>query len=234
MLNSEDEKWLRDNYPSLKYVDGKITGIVEFKAIYNKETNRFLVIKDGVVDDVGGLRLSGSFDISILERTETPYSKLPALYIEGIDPVPDRHFNRIDKSACLGTPMEEQEFLEPSFNFQKYFDELVIPFLYGQVYYTENESWPWFDYEHGGIGLIQSFCRTHQEFDETSIAELLSYLKKDAQWPLFKDILTLPRPSKRLCPCGLVNKLRDCHPEIMDGMSKLKSAIIEYRMNLDF
>jgi hypothetical protein len=233
MLTSEDVKWLSDDYPSLKYADGKVSGTLEFIAAYNKDSNRFLNIKNGITDEVGGLRLSGKFVVSIEERAETPYSKLPALYIEGIDPIPARHFNRTDNSACLGTPLEEEEFLEPNFSFQKYLEELVIPFLYGQVYYSANQSWPWFDYDHGGIGLIQSFCKIHQEFDEPSITGLLSYLKKDAHWSLFKEILTLPRPSKRLCPCGLANKLRDCHPEIMDGMNKLKSAIIEYKLSLD-
>lgn len=232
MLSDEDAKWLQENYPALKIEDEKISGTIEFTATYNPEKNRFLVIKDDVRDGVGGLRLSGSFPVTITKRAETPYSKLPAVHIDGIDSVPSRHFNQYDKSACLGSPFEEQVFLEPTFNFQKFLEELVVPFLYGQVYFTEHGSWPWFDYEHGGVGLLQSVCKVQREFDQSLSNELLAYLKQDVRWPLFKDILMLPRPSKRACPCGSGNKLRDCHTDVVDGLNQLKISVKEHNLEI--
>lgn len=228
MLTKEDEKWLQDNYPELKFEDNKISGNINFTATYNKDTGRFLVIKDSVEDGVGGLRLSGNFPITIRERTVTPYSKLPAVHVQGIDRIPNRHFNQSDSSACLGTPLEEKKFYTPALNFPRFLEELVIPFLYGQVYYTSHEAWPWFDYDHGGIGLLQSYSRTRETPTQPLIKELLLYLESDdAKWPLYKDVLLLPRPSKRPCPCGSKEKLKDCHSGIIEGINQLKADIRE-------
>jgi hypothetical protein len=132
MLTASDKEWLAENYPDLSIEsDTKIAGEVEFIATYNEEPGRFLQIEQDTVDGVGGVRLSGTFRITIAARTVFRDSRLPALTVEGVDAIPDRHFNQSDLSACVCNPLEEDEFLYPQFNFQRYFKELVVPFLYG-------------------------------------------------------------------------------------------------------
>ncbi len=137
MLTEIDKYWLAEHYPGLSIESSnKVIGEISFVATYNKESGRFLEIESDTVDGVGGLRLSGTFKISIVPRTVTPHSRLPALTIDGVDTIADRHINQSDSTACLCNPIEEDEYLNPQFDFQRYFKELVILYLYGQLYYS--------------------------------------------------------------------------------------------------
>lgn len=112
MLTDNDKEWIKKHYPDiLVESDDKISGKVSFTGSYNKDTEHFLQIESDSIDDVGGLRLSGTFQISVATRTTTPHSRLPALTIEGIETIADRHINQSDFTACLCNPIEEDEYL---------------------------------------------------------------------------------------------------------------------------
>ncbi len=233
MLTEEDNKWLSRYYPNLTVGRDIISGTVEFVATYNKETNQFLILRDGIADSVGGLRLTGKFGIRIKEREDKTLSKLPALFVDDVQPIPDRHFGQKDFSACLCSPLEESEFLIPEFQFRNYFEQLVIPFLYGQLFYSSEKHWPWDEYQHGGIGLLQSYFQIAELVTEKIIKEFLSYLKQDKNWNLYKMVLFLRRPSRQGCPCGSNREFRDCHPEALKGLARLKADISNLSVNID-
>jgi hypothetical protein len=111
MLNEDDKAWLRQAYPRLSPASDEISGVVDFTGTYNGESDHFQVLYDDSEDEVGGLRLKGSFAIRLKPRTDTSLSKLPALYVLDVKPIDDRHFSRVDQSACLCSPFEEEEFL---------------------------------------------------------------------------------------------------------------------------
>lgn len=233
MLTDQDKQWLYKNFPNLTLDYNKISGEVEFTATYNKDSGDFLILKGSAADSVGGLLLSGKFKIRIEERIDKTLSKLPALYVDDFETIQDRHFGQKDFSACLCSPLEEEEFLVPKFNFKKYFEQLVIPFLYGQIYYSTEKRWPWDDYQHGGIGLLQSYFKVDRESTQISVREFLSYLKQDKNWLLYKKILILRRPSRQKCPCGSDNEIRDCHPEALKGLAKLKADMSNLSADID-
>ena len=159
MITDQDSEWLASTYPGVSAKADTVAGVIEFAATYNGQTHQFLCLDNGAPDTVGGQRLSGRFDIRIQERVDKSVSALPALHVEGVDPTPDRHFNQTDKSACLCSPLEEQDFLAPHFDFRRYFEQLIVPFLYGQVFYSAEGRWPWFEYGHGAVGLLESYSR---------------------------------------------------------------------------
>ena len=161
MLTKQDKIWLLQKYPGLVVDtnDKQLSGEVEFTGTYNEQSGRFLQIEKDTNDGVGGLRLSGQFKITIKTRADFRDSKLPALSLEGFNHIPGRHFNQSDFSGCICNPLEEDEFLEPRFEFQRYFKELVAPFLYGQLFFTQEDRWPWFEYAHGGLGLLEAFSK---------------------------------------------------------------------------
>ena len=99
-----------------------------------------------------GLVLSGIFDVRIAGPIDQAAQKLPLLYVENVDASADRHFNQTDSAACLCSPLEANDFLNPQFDFRRYLDQLVIPFLYGQLFFDRHGYWPWHDYAHGGLG----------------------------------------------------------------------------------
>ena len=136
MLSESDEKWLHNNYPALIATGDTVAGTIEFKASYDSQGHRFVILGDQPNEEIGGRVLSGTFQIRIEERTDKSTSQLPALYVEGIDPIADRHFSQSDNSACLCSPFDEREFLQPELQFRSFLERLVIPFLYGQVFYS--------------------------------------------------------------------------------------------------
>ena len=116
--------------------------------------------------------LDFEFAIRIEERKPTAYSALPTLFVGGLEPNPQRHISR-DSSACLCSPLEESEFLLPQFFFRSYFEKLVVPFLYGQAYFSLHQRWPWSEYSHSAVGLLESYATSHgAEKIETCLALL--------------------------------------------------------------
>ncbi|MDD3531454.1 MAG: hypothetical protein PHV99_02620 [Candidatus Pacebacteria bacterium] len=233
MLRNSDRQWLAEHYPNLSAEsDDKIFGEVIFTATYNEESGRFLQITPEVTDGVGGLCLSGSFRISIETRTVFNHSRLPALTIEGVDPVPDRHINISDGSACMCNPLEEDEYSEPYFNFQRFFGELVIPFLYGQLYFSREGRWPWFDYAHGGLGTIEAFSKNPTAEKATDCIQRIS--KEIVLWRIVKPLLLQEVGIKGhiMCPCPKHDYLRRCHPMALKGLRLLRETIRKHSIQL--
>lgn len=233
MLTENNKEWLTRCYPELSIEsDDRVVGDVALTATYNTVSGRFLEIGSETVDGVGGLQLSGKFRITITARTVTPHSRLPALTIEGLDMIPGRHFNQSDLSACMCNPIEEDEYLEPQFDFQRYFKELVIPFLYGQLYYSQEGHWPWFDYAHGGLGTIEAFSKNPTS---AKAEECIQRISQEVQlWKTIKPLLLQKDDIKGhiLCPCPKHDHLRRCHPVGLEGLRLLRRAIRRYSIQL--
>lgn len=226
MLMESDKQWLTEHYPALSIESGdNVAGAMTFTATYNKESGRFLQITPDVVDGVGGLRLSGTFFIAIATRTVLLHSRLPALTVEGVDAVPNRHFNQSDHSACVCNPLEEDEYLEPLFDFQRYFKELVVPFLYGQLFFSREGYWPWFDYAHGGVGTIEAFSKDPTSAKAEKCIQIIS--REEQLWKIVKPLLLQKSEIKGHihCPCPRHDHLRRCHPMALTGLRLLRAAI---------
>ncbi len=228
MLTEQDKAWLTNKYPELVIDADKISGEIEFTATYNEQIGRFLKIEEDTVDGVGGVRLSGRFRIRIEDRIDTSHSRLPSLFVEGLDPISARHFNQTDFSACTCNPLEEDEFIEPSLDFQRYMQELVIPFLYGQVFFTNEGRWPWFDYAHGGLGLLESYAENPSRVNAEKCLQRIS-----RELPLWVKVKPLLVQRSRLkghapCPCEKRDHIRRCHPVALKGIQLLREDLKKY------
>jgi hypothetical protein len=221
MLKRDDEEWLRSRYPALMPAGDAVTGTIDFRASYDVQANRFLILGDQVPDPAGGIALSGSFRIRIEERIDKSISQLPALYVEGVELVVDRHFNQGDKSACLCSPLEEQEFLEPEFQFTAFLERLVIPFLYGQRFYSAEGRWPWAEYAHGATGILEAYSKI---LEGNRAEECLRQLRRDVNWPKIRSALQ-QRPHTKghtPCFCAKMDQIRRCHPGALEGVRRLQ------------
>jgi hypothetical protein len=225
MLTTESEAWLLEKFPKLVVMNNEINGVVEFTATYNNESDKFLIIEEGTEDVVGGVRLSGSFEINIKERTDIKFSHLPALYIKNADFefTRDRHINiGTDKSACLCSPFEEPQYLLPELQFALFFEHLIIPFLYGQLFYTKAERWPWKDLAHGSIGLLESYSTLADPSKANACVEMLKYSSLD--WPKIQQLLKQKAEIKGHieCLCASRCQIRNCHPIAWKGIRQLQ------------
>lgn len=232
MLTEEDKIWLSKNYPNLIYSneDG-ISGNLVLNATYNKELNRFLILGDNVDNTIGGLQLTGTFNIKVKKTKDKTLSLLPSLYIESVEVIANRHINQnSDHRACLCSPFIENQYLTPVFSFKKYFEKLVIPFLYGQIFYDKEKRWPWDDLSHGSIGLLESYYKIN---DSSKAKECLERLPKDLQnWSRIKELLLQKNFIKghTLCLCGKENKIRNCHIDAWKGTELLRQNIKEQKL----
>lgn len=231
VLKEKDREWLALRYPGLRPEPNGVAGRIDCRATYNASTNRFLVLNDSVADVVGGVELRINFVVRISERTHKADSALPALHVQAVEATPDRHFNPVDKSACLCSPFEEREFVEPSFDFRRYLEELVIPFLYGQTYYIDHKRWPWRDYSHGTIGLLQSYAWFSDRID---LQLCLRILRERKDWPTVRSALLQRGRVKGYVPCfcGTKRNIRTCHPDAWCGIELLRQKVRSLRVNL--
>jgi len=223
MLNETDARWLYEHYPDLVIDGDLIAGPIAFRASYSPKENCFRIL-DGAPAPGGAVALSGSFQIRIEERADKSTSHLPALYVSDVDHTPDRHFNQKDSSACLCNPLEEHEFTQPFFRFQPFLEQLVIPFLYGQIYYSAEGHWPWAEYAHGATGILEAYSKVS---DSAHVDECLQQLAKDSNWPRIRAALRQEPFVKGHTPCFCtkMDHIRRCHPRTLDGARRLQQDI---------
>lgn len=230
MLNAIDEHWLNEVQPGLTRDGDAIVGSVAFRAIYQPEVHRFEILGRDAVRNSADV-VSAIFRIRIEARKDAAYSRLPSLFVEGIDPNPDRHFNQNDKSACLCSPLDEDDFLDPEFNFQQYLCELVIPFLYGQVYFSQHGRWPWPDYAHGAVGILEAY---EDRGGAHNLHECLRRLRQDSGWERIRRTLLQSSPIKghTCCFCSRGEKIRRCHPKALLGARRLQRDIAILKVSI--
>jgi hypothetical protein len=232
VISSEDERWLAEIYPGLVFQDNAVIGKLSFTATYDEKLNQFFIVRDGEVDPLGGITLSCEHQIRIVSRNKLTYSALPALYVDGIDLVDDRHFS-FDSSACLCSPLQEREFLFPAFDFPNFFEQLVIPFLYGQSFYSKYNHWPWPEYAHGTTGLLESFV-DEQAIDQETTRNFLAVLTVDKRaWPNIKAALQRDQIKGHTpCFCPKHDPIRRCHPKALIGIRKLQQQVKDCSLTL--
>jgi len=224
MLKLEDEVWLSKAYPGLVPTDTSVAGQIMFEAAYDAQRHLFTILDENTSDDISGLVLAGAFGIRIEERTVKAFSSLPALFVQDIEPTENRHFGG-DKTACLCSSLEEDEFLTPDFQFRGFLERLVIPFLYGQLFFSAEGRWPWSEYAHYATGLLESYGK----FPDPSKAEELiqKIMKYDLSWPAVRSALRQKGYIKghMACFCSKKDQIRRCHPNALRGIQHLQRDI---------
>ena len=216
-----DEEWLRERHPGLTVGGGILSGSIQFKAGYDAKINQFFPIEEGATVSTDAVILSGTFKIRIEPRANRSTSRLPALYVDGIEPADNRHFNPADKSACLCSPLEEDDFLQPELQFRIFLEQLVIPFLYGQVYFSSYGRWPWAEYAHGATGVLEAYAKIR---DQKHAEECLRLLSQDPEWPMIRPALGQKPYIKGHIPCfcSSGDKFRRCHSAALKGALQLQ------------
>ena len=225
MLTDADKTWLAENYPELAVTATELAGVIRFSAYYNEKTNRFVNLRNAA--DVGdGIRLDGDFKVRIQPRTEKTFSRLPALHVEGVEQSVDRHINQTDQSACLCSPLEEDVYLVSELQFRRYLDELVIPFLFGQAFYTAYGRWPWLEYSHGPLGLLESYSLKP---DPTKARECMEKLQRyQSEWLTISSLLKMQMIKGHTpCLCRARDHMRRCHPTALSGIRLLSADLRE-------
>jgi len=224
ILKADDREWLARAFPGLTPTGTGRVGVIEFRAALDSDSCLFQILGDDPLAESHGLALAGKFTVRVEERTAKSFSALPALYIEEIEPSSDRHFGP-DKSACLCSALEEDEFLSPDFQLRPFLERLVIPFLYGQLFYSLNRRWPWSEYAHGATGLLESYGRFPVPAKLDSF--LVALTQCGQAWPPIRAALLQRDYIKghTACFCEKKDPIRRCHPGALQGIRQLQHDI---------
>ena len=229
-MNETDLVWMRNAYPGLTFGDDAITGQIEFNARYDVAQHLFFILGSTQCQS-DGITLGGAFTIRISPRLPGAISRLPALHVEGVEVIADRHFTSSDGSACLCSMFDEDDFLVPDFQFKAYLQELIVPFLYGQIFYTRYKRWPWPEYAHGATGALEAYSSMP---DGSRAHFCIESLVRFPDWPRIRTALEQEPYVKghTPCMCSAKDQIRRCHPNALAGMRLLKRHIQEQNISL--
>ena len=209
-LTANEIEWLELTFPRLHYKSSSltITGELDFRAAYNRESGELII-----GDNARGMDrfISDVFQIEIC-LSNLDGNGWPKVYEGGgryhqiakqcCVEIMDLHINPDDSSCCLNLQYGGNR----NFRIEQFFPELVIPFFY-RLSYTQkygiaaSRNDLWGEYSHGEKGRI--------EYE----VEMLNIAKHD--------------PSRNdLCPCKSGKKYKKCH---MDQVESVKRHIRKVR-----
>ena len=172
-----------------------------------------------LVGENGKHSLCGSFPIEHDERVLDRFS-IEISFPQGPNGLPDitetahriprtreRHINP-DGTICTEVP--EIWLLKGKKSLLDYLDGPVRNYFLGQLLVEQGELWPFGEWDHGKLGLLQAYGELLGVEGETAIRRLsdcLSHKKVKAHWA---------------CPCGSGKQIRSCH---LAGLRRLHQRI---------
>jgi hypothetical protein len=239
----EDEKWLHKHYPTLKIQkrnDGvsEIVGPFTFSMAFQSEGKPYVI--NPAPDYTDGTKIEDGYQIRI-ELHGSEFSDLPQVYETGLrlkKVAENRNLRQEDLhinpsgAACLCIRPEESSNLPDGFSLENFFNILLVPFFYAQSYFEKNNSWPWGQYSHGVWGFIEWYLRQEKPIS-TKTDDLLQRLQRYGnEWTKIKTVLA---PKYRIkghhnCICGKMEKMRNCHPEVLRGFWRLKQDMSDFKI----
>jgi len=144
----------------------------------------------------------------------------------GYEDVRAVHQNLADGTACVCVKQEETKRFPPGARLVTFLDQLAIPYLYGLSYVEEFGKWPWAEYSHGGLGLLEFYGDSPGQCSKESLEEVMASLRADSDWPDFYRQLKNPS-AKRACLCGSGKAFGKCHHVAWQGLKNLISALAQ-------
>ncbi len=212
---------VKSQFPKLGYIStGVWKGALEFDRVYRD------------------YRIIDNYEISIAVPATYP-DRLPHVSELGgrvvaaakkhSKDVLDAHWSS-QNGACLCVKQEEKIKFPSGSDMVFFIENLVIPYFYGLSYFEEYGRWPWREYSHGCLGLLEFHAEDVADKTAEMIQELAVSFRNDAKWEKYRDHLLKPKP-KRLCPCGSGKTFPDCHRGAWNGLIALRGDL--RLLNLD-
>lgn len=133
--------------------------------------------------------------------------------------------------ACLCIKQEERQKFPPGSNLVTFIEILVVPYLYGLSYFEKHGKWPWGEYSHGGLGILEYHAEDPTEITEQSIGEITKVLRADTNWKEYSKQLRKPSSAK-FCVCESRKPFKKCHEKAWQGLQRLYSDIKNHGLNV--
>jgi hypothetical protein len=199
--------------------DGVLEGVLDLHALYDGEERR----------DAFQVRMVAPLDYPVLMPSlfETGGRTAAIATKHGIRDHRDLHRNPGTGTACLCVKPEEPRRFPKGSDLPHFIEELVVPYLFGLSHFEEYGKWPWPDYSHGTLGIVE-YCADAPS--DESIGSTVDLLKQDASWRRLRRQIRKPS-AMRMCLCGSGKPIWRCHKRVWAGIIKLNSDL--QRLGLD-
>lgn len=205
-----------------------------------RDGKNYIKPNGALVSESQGAYLCDTFSIKLVWASDTKY---PYAYEVGgrivttakrlgKDPL-DLHLltGKQENALCLASPMELRAEFYDVFSLQKYLEEFLIPYLFGQTYYEKNERWPWPELSHGYPGHLEWLGR-HPAPSQLDIwrtaVQTASLLGSNEVHALFSARCRPHHP----CFCGSAKRTSVCHPAGQGGLVLIRGAISRRQFNI--
>lgn len=135
---------------------------------------------------------------------------------------------------CLAAPQEMDLTFGKGFKLQTYIDNFVIPFLFLQSHFSKTGIWAWRTEGHGLAGVF-SWYNSKYDKSGVEIAKELTIQHASRNIPigtkrdeLLARLLRGPYKGHMPCICGYgsPHKIRNCCPEALYGLNRLRREMI--------
>jgi hypothetical protein len=125
-----------------------------------------------------------------------------------------------DGSACVCVKQEESTRFPPGSSLLSFVENLAIPYLFGLSYFDEFGCWPWDEYSHGVLGMLEFYADETHAIDEGDICDVLaSYLEQYDSGAAKRQLSTFG--AELACACGSGQLMDTCHREASLGMKRI-------------
>lgn len=104
-----------------------------------------------------------------------------------------------DKSLCLGTPLDLYSVFAKERTLSHFIKQILNPYLFRWVYFSENKKELWKDRPHGNTGVFQTYAKALGVSDFRLVKRLLAIAVLGCD------------DHNQLCPCGSGMRMQDCH-----------------------
>ena len=215
-ISPEEIAQVKERYPSLGYSgDGLWEGPFKLDATYD------------------GKQIIDLFRIQIIAGENYP-NRIPALREVGgrvlaitskhrVE-LADVHYNASSNTACVCVKQEETARFPPGSKLPTFIEDLVIPYLYGLSFFNEIGRWPWAEFSHGGLGLLEFYAQDSIAPTREDLIEVGKLIRSDPNWREYSKQLRRPS-SGRKCPCGSRQPISECHYGVWHGINSLHTHL---------
>jgi hypothetical protein len=229
------EEWVRLHQPWLEFGGGspplKLAGTLFFDYAPPRPSH---IVKKMFGD--ASCSIGDSYDIEIsFDRHAPGCPPLPLIrevgsriamagQRHGVSNPLDMHVSK-DGYLCLCATPEVHRYLPKGFALNQYISNLVVPFLYGQVFFDRYGAWPWGTYHHGYLGLLESYVEVRNSKKAHPSSELdrlvQSIGREELSARVDKIAIGRDKPHMRnSCICGSRKTFEKCHPELLKYLQR--------------
>lgn len=177
--------------------------------------------------------ISDSFEVRIAAPTDYPTSLASLTETGGRTHAIARKYGIRDLrklhrnesgTACLCVKQMERRKVPRGSDLSVFVEALVVPYLYGLSHFDRTGSWPWGEYSHGGLGLLEFYAAGDQHSTRDEIRELATLIRKEPNWKDFYRQITRPS-AERMCLCGSGKPFHKCHNRAWNGVVRLNAQL---------